>query len=68
MLCPLTRAVMRDPVLCADGVTYERAAIAAWLTKHGTSPQTGLPLAEHHLVPNHSLRSVLCDLRARGAP
>ena len=23
-LCPLTRAVMRDPVMAADGITYER--------------------------------------------
>ena len=31
LLCPLSGAVMLDPVVAADGVTYERKAIAEWL-------------------------------------
>ena len=50
--------VMVDPVLCADGHSYERAAIAAWLEAHGTSPLTGAR-ASRDLTPNFTLRSVL---------
>ena len=41
---------MADPVLCADGHTYERAAIAAGLAAHGTSP-TGQQVASRDLTP-----------------
>jgi U-box domain len=33
--CPLTSQVMRDPVVDADGNTYERAAITEWIRKFG---------------------------------
>jgi hypothetical protein len=29
-VCPLTRCVMRDPVTCSDGKTYERSHIEMW--------------------------------------
>lgn len=32
--------LMRDPVVCADGHSYERSVIEAWLQKHDTSPLT----------------------------
>lgn len=62
--CPVTMELMEDPVVCADGHTYERSAIEAWLHVHGsnsTSPVTGLPLAHTHLVPNFALRSSIDD-------
>ncbi|KAK7249595.1 hypothetical protein SO694_00004051 [Aureococcus anophagefferens] len=42
-VCPISYEVMRDPVTAADGTTYDRAFIAAWLSKHDTSPATNLP-------------------------
>ena len=34
--------LMQDPVLAADGFSYERAAIEDWFAKgHRTSPKTG---------------------------
>lgn len=36
--CPITKCLMRDPVSTADGQTYEREAIEAWLVDHNTSP------------------------------
>lgn len=33
------QGIMKDPVVCQDGHTYERAAIVEWLDQHGTSPQ-----------------------------
>jgi hypothetical protein len=35
---------MEDPVVAADGHTYERRAIEGWFEKHLTSPITNLPL------------------------
>ena len=34
-LCPITKALMRDPVCTADGHTFERDAIAHWLAAAG---------------------------------
>ena len=39
--CPITLEVMRDPVMAADGHSYEREAILRWLRGHRTSPLTG---------------------------
>lgn len=37
-LCPILHTVMRDPVIAADGYTYEQSAIADWLTRKNLSP------------------------------
>ena len=37
--CPITRELMRDPVIAADGHTYDREAIEMWLRNHNTSPK-----------------------------
>jgi hypothetical protein len=52
--CPITRALMSAPVLAGDGYTYERAAIAYWLSLGGgaRSPVTNAPLPISALVPN----------------
>merc|ERR1719204_1538603 len=60
-LCPITYSLMNDPVVAADGFTYERDAIARWLAKNQTSPMTGeiiLPT----LTPNFLLRSMIGEL------
>ena len=44
-----------------DGFTYEREAIAKWLEDHDTSPKTGATLESKALIPNHSLRAIICD-------
>lgn len=59
--------IMSDPQLCADGITYEKAAIAAWLDLHDESPSTGRPLAHRKLVPNHTLRMVIQEACAQNA-
>ena len=60
-MCPITFEVMGDPVSCADGHSYDRAAITRWLQDHNTSPKTGMPLEHTNLVPNHALRSAIQD-------
>lgn len=58
--CPCCDKVMADPVLAADGRTYEHACIAACL-QTGTmlSPVDGQPLESLTLFPNVALRDAM---------
>jgi hypothetical protein len=59
MVCPITGEAFRDPVQAEDGHSYEREAIAHWLTHcKPTSPVTGATMGGR-LVPNHSLRKAV---------
>ena len=53
--CPITQEIMRDPVMCSDGHSYERSAIERWFQHNSTSPVTN-QIVEKYLVANHSLR------------
>jgi len=55
--CPITGLPMVEPVVAADGHTYERPAIARWLQTSNRSPLTGEVLAHAELVPNYLLLS-----------
>ena len=58
--CPLTMEVMRDPVITADGQTYERAEIESWFALgKRTSPLTGAELPSTHVTPNIALRNAI---------
>eukprot|EP00551_Chaetoceros_affinis_P010482 CAMPEP_0203664068 /NCGR_PEP_ID=MMETSP0090-20130426/1554_1 /ASSEMBLY_ACC=CAM_ASM_001088 /TAXON_ID=426623 /ORGANISM="Chaetoceros affinis, Strain CCMP159" /LENGTH=787 /DNA_ID=CAMNT_0050527179 /DNA_START=123 /DNA_END=2486 /DNA_ORIENTATION=+ len=50
---------MTDPVIARDGVTYERSAIEAWLSEHGTSPSTRERMRVRDLVPNRAIKELL---------
>lgn len=64
-ICPITQAEMVDPVICADGITYERAAIEAWFARgNTTSPMTRQALAHMTLIPNLALRNTIEALRS----
>ena len=57
-LCPITHAIMKDPVICSDGQSYEKEAIKTWLRNHDTSPLTNVRLANKDLIiPNLALRN-----------
>ncbi|CAI5475692.1 unnamed protein product [Closterium sp. Yama58-4] len=43
LLCPISQKRMTDPVVAADGFTYERYMIEQWLERNNTSPITGQP-------------------------
>jgi len=51
--------LLHDPVVAADGHTYERQHIAEWLQKSDTSPMTNEPMDHKHLIPNLALRAVM---------
>jgi len=54
-VCPLTLDIMRDPVICEDGFTYERRAISKWLETRRTSPMTRQSIDERRVEPNYGL-------------
>ena len=61
-LCPITMDPMEDPVMAADGHSYERREIEAWLDRgKRMSPMTGAPLPHTHLMPNHALKKAIQD-------
>uniref|UniRef100_S4RSC4 WD repeat, SAM and U-box domain-containing protein 1 n=1 Tax=Petromyzon marinus TaxID=7757 RepID=S4RSC4_PETMA len=59
-LCPISRELMHNPVIAADGYSYEKKEVEAWL--HGrrrTSPMTNLPLESAILIPNRALQAAI---------
>jgi hypothetical protein len=57
-ICPLTKKVMRDPVMTRKGINYERKAILNWLDSSAkdTCPVTFTPLTRQGLVSNAKLQ------------
>jgi len=58
--CPITLALMTDPVVGEDGQTYERTAIEHWLSdprNQGRSPITRAPMRLDSLRTNFALKS-----------
>jgi len=60
-LCSITHELMRDPVIAADGHTYERRVIEEWLEEHSTSPKTGAEIESKALFPNHMARGMITE-------
>ncbi|XP_064419847.1 WD repeat, SAM and U-box domain-containing protein 1 isoform X2 [Latimeria chalumnae] len=59
-LCPITRELMKDPVIASDGYSYERTAIENWInTKKRSSPMTNVPLQSSLLTPNRTLKMAI---------
>uniref|UniRef100_A0A8C6V0V6 WD repeat, SAM and U-box domain-containing protein 1 n=1 Tax=Neogobius melanostomus TaxID=47308 RepID=A0A8C6V0V6_9GOBI len=60
-LCPISREVMKDPVIAAgQWIFYERESIESWIRgKTKTSPMTNLPLLTTLLTPNRSLKMAI---------
>ncbi|CAI5536472.1 unnamed protein product [Closterium sp. Naga37s-1] len=64
-LCPISKEVMREPVVAADGFTYEREHMERWMASCTLSPATGQPLAHSSLTPNHVLKNLIASHRQR---
>jgi ankyrin repeat protein len=59
-LCCLTLELFVEPVVAADGNTYERSEILKWFKrKQTTSPRTDLPLDDFSLRPNIQLKDAV---------
>jgi len=64
--CPISHEIMVDPVVAADGHTYEREALARWLSEKSSSPLTGQPMGTR-MVPNHAVKSMIANLSSTSA-
>ena len=53
------QVLMTDPVIAADGYTYERAALVQHLQHSLVSPVTGNMLERTSCVPNTAIKSLL---------
>ncbi|CAI9105780.1 OLC1v1004793C1 [Oldenlandia corymbosa var. corymbosa] len=60
-ICPISMQLMRDPVIVATGMTYDRESIEKWLysCKNNICPMTKLELPTKDLTPNHTLRRLI---------
>lgn len=54
--CPITHAIMMDPVVASDGVSYERKALEGWVNK---LPHAISPLTREELLPQKFPNKVL---------
>ena len=62
--CPITGRVMQDPVIADDGISYERAALQAWLDGHGNRlPVSGIPKSSQFIL-NRALRDMTAGVEA----
>ena len=61
--CSISCELMVDPCFAADGFSYERANITAWLASHDTSPLTNEALPHKMVVPNHALKALIWGFR-----
>ncbi|KAK6940470.1 U-box domain [Dillenia turbinata] len=58
--CPLSKELMKDPVIVSTGQTYDRPFIQKWLKAgNRTCPQTLQVLSHTNLTPNHLIRGMI---------
>ena len=61
-VCPLSKKKLTDPVVAADGYTYEKSAIEDYFNSGKTaSPITGEELTDKSLIPNKTLKSLILN-------
>jgi len=71
LVCPISLLLMtNDPVVAADGITYERASIEDWFSKSEdkndvNSPVHGTKMPSLTLTPNISVRNMARALAAK---
>lgn len=63
-VCPITLDIMEDPVVLADGFTYERTAIEDWMDVNTNSPMTGARVSKT-MIPNTILRVMINEWKER---
>lgn len=61
----VVQVIMVDPVVAADGHTYERAAFQEWLLHSFMSPVDKTPLKHTRLVSNQAIKNALAIQRAQ---
>lgn len=65
-LCPISQEILTDPVMAADGQTYQREYIAEWLSRGNlTSPLDGSNLSDLLLKENLFARKIIKEFLNR---
>jgi tetratricopeptide (TPR) repeat protein len=67
-VCPLTLALITDPVLDEHGHSFERRALVTRLKTQPVCPMNDKPLAEEQLIPNDDLKEQIESYKAQGFP
>ncbi|MCO5567457.1 hypothetical protein L7F22_021148 [Adiantum nelumboides] len=58
--CPITKDIMREPVMVEQGHTYEKVAILEWFQRgYRNCPDTGKELKTLELIPNVTLQEAM---------
>ena len=57
-LCPISMEIMKEPVLAADGHTYDKSSIQKWFETKKTSPITNLKI-DTIITPNIVLHKLI---------
>ena len=55
----MLQELLVDPVVAADGHTYERHEITEWLKTKDSSPMTNERMEHKYLIPNLALRAIM---------
>lgn len=59
--CPISHHLMSNPVVAADGFSYECEKISVWFSSKLVSPVTGKKMSSSMLTPNNALRKLIRD-------
>eukprot|EP01083_Nonionella_stella_P135759 412940_1 len=62
-LCPITKQIMKEPVIAFDGRTYEKEAIEQYLKMHKKSPITNAVAYTLNTFPNMQLQDEIQSFR-----
>ncbi|CAD5316425.1 U box domain [Arabidopsis suecica] len=58
--CPISYELMKDPVIIASGITYDRENIEKWFESgYQTCPVTNTVLTSLEQIPNHTIRRMI---------
>lgn len=58
--CPISYELMKDPVIIASGITYDRENIEKWFESgYQTCPVTNTVLTSLEQIPNHMIRRMI---------
>ena len=64
LLCPIGHELMVDPVICADGYSYERFNIESWMVDNKKSPMTNMAFDDKELVSDQSLLKLISAIQS----
>ncbi|KAK3250653.1 hypothetical protein CYMTET_39973 [Cymbomonas tetramitiformis] len=73
-MCPILLQLMTDPVIAADGHTYDRCGIEQWFQNNQQehrpilSPMTGAVIGTTDLIPNYNIKKLIGDFQSQTIP